>query len=316
MKQLTRIKILSLVFILLGIASFFALKEKYSTDTIVKEEGGIAVDTSLVNKITIVKEGITQTLTKSPRGEWVVNNKFKVRVNVINLLLVGLNKLEIKRPVSDESRKKVYDQITKSGATLTIDLGETKRVLKFASNPNDYNSTYILSENSDVPYIAYVPGVPGDINNVFKLSETDLRSRELFTSSPQTIQNISISYPSDPAGNMEVEFKSGDFSLKNVDNLDTAKFYQFLQFFSYIPVSGYLNAQADSIQAKFAKNPVYAVIQLTDIDEAKSNSLTIFKDPADNRNYLGKIGKTGEPVLLNKELYDRVLVKKSFFVRR
>jgi hypothetical protein len=56
---------------------------------------------------------------------------------------------------------------------------------------------------------------------------------------------------------------------------------------------------------------------VNDLDPEKSNSVEIFEDPAaKNADYLGKLGKTGEPVLLKKEIFDELLVKKGYFIKR
>jgi hypothetical protein len=315
MNGTTRIKILSVIFVLLTIAAWFSLQEKLTTDTINKNEEGISIqDTSSIEKINIQKDGLIQELTRKGNS-WLINNHYEVRVNVMNLLLMGLNQLEIKRPVADELKNKVADLLLKQGTKVSVVEGDKTTVMLFARNENDINTTYFLSENSKTPYVAYVPGVPGDINNIFKLKENEWRNRDLFRCTPGEIQELKVNYP-EPQNSFEIFFKEGNLNLKGVSNLDSTNFDHYLDLYGFVPVAGYIVGKEDSIATLFKNSKQLATIDMINLSAAKSNSVVIYLDPSNKKEYLGKLGKSGEPVILNKEIFDRLLVKKDFFIKK
>jgi hypothetical protein len=314
MRSLTRIKILSVVFVMLLIAAYFSLQQKLTTNTIKNNDQSVSIeDTASIEKITIEKGGEVRVLTKSPNSTWLVNNKYKVRTNVINLLLLGLNQLEIKRPVSEEMKNKTLDLLKRSGTKVTVEYGGQKKSLVFASNENDINTSLLITENSSTPNIAYVPGVPGDINNIFKLTEQEWRSRELFSSKPGEIQTLKVTYPK-ASDNFEIYFQGGNLILKDVAPLDSNKLFEYLELYRYVPVSSYL-PNHDSIDSKFKTSSYFATIDLVDINSGKSNSIQIYKNGGNGKDYLGKVASSKEAVLVNKEVFDRLLVNKAYFVK-
>lgn len=315
MKIPVRIKILAAAFVVLSVAAFFSLQKKLRTDTINKNGTEVAVrDTSSVTRITIQKDGQTQSLVRSG-GAWKINDRYHVRTNVMNLLLMGLNQLEIKRPVSQDLESKASELLFKKGTKVSIEYEDQTKTLIFASNENDPNTTFLLPENSKIPYIAYVPGVPGDINNIFKLKEHEWRNRELFTSHPNSIQRLQVTYPGDPAGSFEIFFQGGNLLLKDAGRVDSSKLENYLLQYQFVPVSGYLTGNADSLETLFRQNKPLSTIDLTDINSVRSNAVTLY-DTGDKKDYLGKLTKTGEAVTLNREIADRLLVKRSFFMKK
>jgi hypothetical protein len=316
MKGTTRIKILSIIFIVLAIVAYFALQEKFSTDTIVKDKNSIAIDdTASINKIVIEKKDVT-VLTRTEKNTWLVNNKYEARQYAVNMLMLGLNQLQIKRQVSEESKKNVFKILTTEGAKVTIFFGGDKKTMTFSTNENDINTTYFLDENSNVPYIAYVPGVPGDINNIFRFKENDWRSRKLFASSPMGIKSVRVSYPKEEDSSFEIFYDAGDFHIRGLDKVDTIKLYQYLDYFSNSPVSSYIPGSADSIRQILKRMPLYAIIELTDINPDKSATIEIYKNPEPQKDYSALVSKSNEAVTLNRQLFDGILVKKSYFKGR
>lgn len=312
MKIPLRIKVLSVVFLVLAVAAYFALQKKLTVDTIQKNDTEVAIaDTSSIEKITVEKDGETRVLKKEG-GVWKINDRYEVRHNVMNLLLMGLHQLEIKRPVAEELKKNTMDLLRQKGAKVTVDFGDRTKTLLFASNENDVNTTYLLPGKGSTPYVAYVPGVPGDINNIFKLQEHEWRSRELFRSNSGSVQHLKVTYPSDPSQSFEIYFEGGEYFVRGLSKMDTARVDSYLNYYSFAPVSGYVKAEADSLQALFQKAKLHATIELTDINSSRSASIKVYRSE-DPKNYLGTIGKNGELVTVNKELFDYLLVKKDYF---
>src|SRR6266704_2120554 len=101
MDQYRRIKILSVIFVLSAIGAFFALRRSTTTGTIDKEVSVGIKDTSAVYKITFEYQGKEQTLQRT-NNIWKINGKYEARQRWVQTILAGFNRLEVKRPVSDE----------------------------------------------------------------------------------------------------------------------------------------------------------------------------------------------------------------------
>jgi hypothetical protein len=313
MKEFKRIKILSVVFVALAITAFFALKEKSATNTINKEGYFIAIkDTSGINKITFKNKGGLQTLAKSFKGEWKINNKYEARTRWIQTLLVGLSKLEIKRPVAEENKARVFNLLNENGVEVKVYNGDKVKSFILESNDHDPNSTYFLEEEGKVPYIVYVPGITGDITTLFKFNESDWRSRKIFGGSIRGLKSIKVDYPEVSKNSFEIAFQGGGIQLSKIAKLDTLKLLNYLDQYQYVPLLYFINAP-DSVQKVIERSKLYASITLDDISDEKSNTIKIYKNPGDKKQYLGVMTKGNEPVALKAEVFDKLLVNKSYF---
>ncbi|MFL5728547.1 MAG: hypothetical protein ACJ75J_03575 [Cytophagaceae bacterium] len=309
-----KIKVLSIVFVLLAVAAFFSLKKSSSVSTIDKETSVSIRDTALVYKISFEYMGKEQVLQRS-QGLWKINGKYEARQRWANTILAGLNRLEVKRPVAEEYKNEVVNAMRQKGVKLNVFYGEQVMKYIMMPNDNDSNSTYLLANEDKTPYISYVPGIIGDISEPFRLSEQDWRTRRIFSASMMGLKEIRITYPADEAAGFTINFGGGGFSIKDVASIDTSKFAGFLEDLQYSPVLSYLSNK-DSVIAVLAGSDPKAVIYVTDISEDRSSIVEIYKNKADKKTYLGLMGKEREPVLLRSDVFDRVLVKRDYFKRR
>jgi hypothetical protein len=179
-------------------------------------------------------------------------------------------------------------------------------------NDNDSNSTYLIVNDDKLPYIAYVPGIIGDISEPFRLSEQEWRTRKIFPASQMGLKEIRVEYPSDPSSDVQISFSQQGFKIKDVAAIDTAKFAAFLEDLQYAPVLTYLSNK-DSVLKLIAVRKPLAIISVSDISEERSSVVEVYKNLADRKTYLGLIGKDKEPALLRSDLFDRVMLKKDYF---
>jgi hypothetical protein len=315
MKQVNRIKILSVVFAIFAVLAIFSIQKNFSKSTVDLDEDKVSIeDTASVSRIIIVNKEGEQVLSRGKSG-WIINGKYKTRELATAMLMIGLNQLQIKREVSDESRTRVVNLLKEKGAKVIIEYSGGKKELIFTSNENDVNSTYLLIPGEEAPYIAFVPGVPGDINNLFRFGEKDWRSRIVFYSQPNHIQSLKISYPHEPDSDVEINYKRGNFEVKGVNASDTSELYQFLSFFQNLQVSRFLDS-SDSLISPYIKKQPFAIIELVDLNPEKSNILRIYKTLENQTEYYALLGSNNEPTAIRKDFLRHVLLKKNDFVKR
>ncbi len=310
-KEYKRIRILSAIVVVLSVAAFFALKEKSVTNTIKQETSSVAVaDTAAITKIEYVYHNTVNFLNKKENA-WYINDKYEARSRWMLTLLAGLKSLEIKRPVSADLKDKVYEELKQDGLHVTVYLPSGKQSFYLHTNDNDPNSTYLLQEGSQSPYVVYVPGISGDISTLFKFGENEWRSRRLFESSLGRLKSVKVSYVEDTSASFEIIYKQGGFYIPGISNLDTAKVVAYLQSYQYVPLFAYLSA--DSAKLRLTTEPLFAEISVEELREERNNAVKIFK--SDRPEITAQIEKTGEYITLKPDALRPLFVKKSYFIK-
>jgi hypothetical protein len=126
------------------------------------------------------------------------------------------------------------------------------------------------------------------------------------------MKSIKVEYPGMEKNSFEIGFQGGGIQLSKISKLDTFKLLNYLDQYQYVPVLSYLTNR-DSVQRAVEKSRPFASISLDDISPEKCNTISIYKNPVDKKQYLGIISKDKEPVLLKAEVFDKLLVNKSYF---
>jgi hypothetical protein len=117
--------------------------------------------------------------------------------------------------------------------------------------------------------------------------------------------------------NVEILYtKNRYFAIPGVMQLDSAKLEAYIPLYQNVPVMDYITDKKDSLEALLIMAPVFGKIELVDLNSDKSNSIEIYKTPENKRGYYGRIGKTGEIVLVNRQFFDVLMVKRDFFIKR
>jgi hypothetical protein len=240
MKQTTRIKILTSIFLLTGLLAGYILFKDFGWTSTENSKIALTVDSSSLFKITTVYNNETTILTKGP-ANWVVNSKYNVRNNLIPLLFIGLTKSEVKRPVAAENKEKIIALLKQKGVRIKTEDAINVNSFTLASNDNDANSSYYMAEGSTEPYIIFVPGFTGDMANLFKMDEANWRSKILFNSTPLSLQQIKISYPSFPKSNISIKWNTNKtFTIDGIQFIDSSKVVTYLAQFEQVTVDQYL----------------------------------------------------------------------------
>lgn len=316
MKQNTRIKLLSLLFVLTGIGAAFILMQDFgfgSSDTTAQK---ISVDSATINKITLRYDTNATVLTKANRN-WKVNGKYNARPNLTQLMIVGLSKAEVKRTVAAENKQKVIAQLKKQGIEVKAEGDGWKKTFLLATNDNDANSSYYLEEGSKEPVIIFVPGFSGDMANLFKMDEAGWRSRELFISTPLSLQRINVSYPAFKASNVDIQWNTDKtFTIAGIKNVDSSKVITYLSQFEQVNVDGYVYKNRDAILGSLRKTTPQAVIQVSDLDPAGNHTLSVYGESTEPKGIYGIVEPGNELVVLKRETLFRLLVRKEFFEKK
>lgn len=314
MEEIKKLKLYIFLFLLTGVLAFYTVfSKKFKSSSYGKTEEEIAiVDTASISRIQLQGKLPVVNLERNPSG-WTVNNKYQAREQLTGLLLFGLNKLEVKRPVSENKVNEVKARLLKEGVSISIYSDEGEKRIKVLPNEGDPNSSYYLKEGSNQPYIVFVPGVKGDISGLAGLGEQDWRSRSLFRSSPRSLQSIKVSFYLNPSDGFEISPKNGIFEVKGLADADSGKIHRYVMLYSLTNVDKYITENQEKIVSQLKKTGPIARVLVDDIVDKQDKTVDIYKDIENPKRFYGIISETDELVSLNGELFNFILVKKSYF---
>ncbi len=315
MKQAVRIKILISIFLISGLGAVYVLLKDSSYGSSSSNSLKISIDSASLSKITLTHSNQTTLLTKGQRS-WRVNDKYKTRPNPIQLMVVGLSKAEIKRPVAEENKKRVTDLLLQKGILVTAEGTDWKKSFRLVANDNDANSSYYREEGSAELYVVYVPGFTGDMSILFKMTEADWRSKELFISTPLSLQKINVTYPSFKDKNIEIKWNDKNFSIGGIKNIDSTRVVTYLSQFEQVNVDSYIYKDKELIMEQLRKKAPQAIIEVSDLAPAGNHKLNLYQESKDPVGIYGIIEPENELVTMRKETLQRILVQRDFFEKK
>jgi hypothetical protein len=318
MKQRTRIKVLSILFVITGLlAGYVSFR-----DTLFRpgssQHPGIAVDTATLQRLTFHYQTQTTVLNKG-RMHWLVNEKYKARPNLIQLMKTGLAKAEVKRPVADENKKRIAQQLQQNGILVKAETASGIVSFLVAPNDNDANSSYYMAEGSQEPFVIFVPGFSGDMTNLFRMDESGWRSRIIFNSTPMSLQGVAVSYPTQAQHNFSIQWNSDrTFSIGDIQatNIDTAKVINYLAEFEQIGVEAYIYEGRETKIAALQKNAPQAIIDVKDLAPSATHRLLVYGESKELKGIYGIVEPENDLVVLKPEVLFSLLVRKEFFEKK
>jgi len=169
----------------------------------------------------------------------------------------------------------------------------------------------------------HIPGFNGFISGRFDVHEIEWRNRELFQSTLRTIQSLSVSYPSEfsvylveSENSFEIIFDSAGFKIEGVIRLDTTKLISYLNHYKNIQIEHYFGSLKDGFLDSLDEVTPLCIIRLVDIRAQNSNSITIYDKENNPDRMIGVIGKTNEIVSIQYFVFDKLMVKRSDFIKK
>lgn len=306
-----RLKILLGVLVVLIVLVFFSVQEENGRGTVFRKEVALA-DTGAVGKIIFLGHGKPETvIAQNRKGEWMLNGMYESRDYLRNLLLTGLNKLQVKREVSENQKEQVTRYLKTEGFLVKLFDQEGKQIRSFyiARNETDPNSAYYLQGDSRNPLIVFVPGFEGSIANLFELPVSDWRTKLFFVSSERNLQKIVLNYPSYPDAGFSISYGKGHYSVLGVPDPDSTVLAQYLNYYRYLTINQYVEDQ-DSLSKILENKPPLVKLYVESLSQKAVMDIYELKN-----NVYAWLPKQNEWVTLRPEVYNRLLVKKSYFKR-
>jgi hypothetical protein len=256
-------------------------------------------DTSSITKIFLVDKGNRSVLlTKNMQGNWIVNEKYIGKPEIIKTLLETMLKLQVREPVPNAARNNVLKRLS----TLSTKVEIYQRVFRIdfwgiklfphekltktyyvGDNTQDLCGTYMLIENSSEPFVVWIPGFNGFLTMRYSSKEMDWRDATVFNIPFSKIKSVTLKFPSTPDSSFTINhIGERDFSLislannKQVMNVDTLKALEYLSSFRSLKFEALLNNEFDAhfIDSVTSMTPIH-ILTITDIN-GKSTTIKTF----------------------------------------
>lgn len=229
-----------IAFLLVGIACYFIFRNNFST--VREEDRSFAVeDTASVTKIFLAdRNNHSVTLERRGPGEWVLNGKSETRQKGVALILDCLKKIRVQSRVPKNSYNTVVKELSTTGVKMEVYLNGSVRpdkVYFIGGSTQDVLGTYMMLENSSVPFITEVPGFNGYLTPRFSPVERDWLIPTVFDLKPEEIKSVSLEYANQPSKSFLIEREGGSFRVSSpvtreaVQQLDTFHVKTYLEGF-------------------------------------------------------------------------------------
>ena len=267
----------------LVIISVFVYKNKSKNSTIDKEASEFQVkDTASVDKIFLADKNGKTVLLEKRSGNWILNEQYPVRPDVIELLLYTIRMVEVKSPVSKLSKANVIKIMAAKSTKIEIySKGEKIKQYYVGHTTQDHEGTFMIltnldtDENYEEPFITHIPGFEGFLTTRYNTNEIEWRNRLILNYRPPKIKKIKMELHEMPDSSFVVDlFSMQRFGLKTLKGksmpFDQDKIKQFIAYFQNVNSEIVLDKKDKLVDSLSTSAIPFATLTITDRNEKKS----------------------------------------------
>jgi len=309
-------------------------------------------DTSVVTKIFMSdKNNNSLKLTRVESGKWFVNDKYPAQKKMIDMLLTTMAELEVKEIVA----KKAHNAIIKDMAVNSVKV----EVYQMAFRINLFNwiilfphekltkvyyvggatpsnrGSYMLMDNSEEPFVVYLPGLRGFVSPRYSPIEKYWRDFTVFNKSLPEISSVKMEFPSNQEDSYEIKNeKPGKVTLislidnKWISDFDTVKILTFLSGFRNLNFEALLNDMDPLRKDSILNSKPFIIITVTDTSRTNQSIKVYHKNnsagytdsennplPYDPDRLYALVNDGKDFTLIQFFAFDKVLRPKFFFLK-
>ncbi len=276
MKQLIFISVFALVIVSCG----------KGIDTLKGKDNEFKVmDTANVDKIFLANKGNQSVVLTREGRKWMVNGEFEARGDMISNLLYSVRNVVVKQLVPKTAMDQTMKLLAVAATKVEIYVkGKLTKVYYVGGPTQDHFGTFMVMQDSETPYICYVPGHRGYISNFYTPLVDEWRSRQVFNYQLNEIASVKTEFYGAPQYSWEIinldnkNFKLRSVATKNfVEPFDTGavknvlKEFKALGFEAFVTIS---STRLDSVKAKYALYKISVTNR-----EGKVRTLDLFQIP-------------------------------------
>lgn len=248
-----------------------------SGSTLKKQLHNFAIeDTASITRIFLSdKNNNSLLLERKTTDYWTLDKQFKARQDMVKNLLGTMKELTLRAPVSKSRFDYTVKQIASNSTKVEIyQNGEDKpsKVYYVGGSNQDNTGTFMLLENSSVPFLMHIEGHYGFLQSRYSPRQNDWRDNAIwfFPGEEVTqIKNVKVEYPSEPEKSFEInKISKSEYELKDakgnkVEVPDMSGIYEYLKRYRKISYEGFeenkSKAYCDSLMKATPVKTIYTV---------------------------------------------------------
>lgn len=254
--------------------------------TIKEELKDFAVkDTASISRIFMVEKDNSKVLLERKESYWMVNNSFIARPDAIKTLLETIASVSVKSPVGKAALPNIIRQLATKSVKIEIYQGSEKIKVYYVGSPTpDEMGTYMVLENSSVPFITFKPGFFGYLSTRYFTDEELWRDNSIFLYSFKDIASVNVKYFSQPEKSFTAindgnnSFSLNDYNDKPVNNINNQLVKEFIGNFKKIKCESYISNFSSKRLDSLLKSEPIAMLSVTN-RRGEVNSIKLFLRP-------------------------------------
>lgn len=260
-------------------------------------------DTASVDMIFLADKSNRTVLLTRENGTWMVNHEFQARKDMIQNLMICIRRVEVKEFVPKAAIENQIKALS-VGATK-VEIYQNKKLAKvyYVGGPTqDHLGTYMIMQDSNTPFVCYMPGFRGYLSNYYIPMVEEWRDRVIFSYNIKDIASVRVDFARDPDASWELtNVDNASFRLKSVssgqylEGFDTSRVKDVLRNFKVMGFEAFATvnkARMDSVQAKYG---LYTV-SVTDRN-GKTRFVQLYEIPLQP----GTLDMLGNPVSIDMD---------------
>jgi hypothetical protein len=274
------------IFLILAVTALVIYFSKHN-GTIKKELRDFAVeDTATISKIFMVdKKNVQVTLDRKGPDKWMVNNKYFARPDAMKVLLGTIASVNVKEPVGTKALPNIIKQIATQSVKVEIYKGtECIKVYYVGGATQDQTGTYMVLENSSVPFIVNKPGFVGYLTGRYFTDEAMWRDNSVFQYSFNEIASVSVKINANSDKSFTVinegnnSFKLLDKQNNSLNGFDSQVVKEYIAGFKKVKCESYLTTFTPHRLDSLLKTQPIGSLSVTD-RKGKVNMITLYFRP-------------------------------------
>lgn len=256
-------------------------------------------NTELVDRIEISGSEIENILTLSGR-QWKLNNEFMADLVKINDLFTIIEKINARRKVLGNEKEKLLTEFVKNGIEVRV-FSQDEILLKYKITENEKKTlTYLLNDEGEV-FVGNIPGHNYHIAKLFILNTKAWRTNYVFASNWTTLEKMEIFYPEKQGFN--ILYDPSGYYVENIQELDTAKMYNYLEQVSFLQVTEFLDDEPEVV----GENQLNITVE-----DAGNNTISLSFYKNEGGNHYGLIDSLEWATFRSKDV-ESLIKSKSWF---
>lgn len=214
-------KNLLLIAAVLGaLAFYFILRNTNSTTR--KELREFAFkDTSSINRIFLAdRNGNSVSLERGADRQWMINKTIEPRRDMVKNLMDVIYSVDVKSSVAKTAYNNVVKNLSSGGIKCEIYAGSRQdpvRVYYVGGSTEDALGTFMMLENSSVPFVTEIRGFNGYLTPRYSVKAIEWKNPVLFRFRPEEIKSVSVTYPAFPDRSLFLEKENERFAVMHPD---------------------------------------------------------------------------------------------------